>query len=123
MNEFLDSIGYAFFIAITVLAFSQSFRYVLNRNEINKRILKKEKQKILTTREYYTIVFGILLIIQGSAVITLYTPPFTGDFDVIFLFIGMSLIIFGALMEVHTHTNVKTKMLELESRIENLERD
>lgn len=54
--------------------------------------------------------------------ITIYTPPFTGDYDLLFVMIGMFLIIFGALIEVHSHTEVKKSIQSLEERIHKLEK-
>ena len=95
---------------------------ILYNTELLKKVLKK-KEKTLTTREYYSTVFGILFIIQGSAIITLYTPPFTGEYDVLLLLSGMFLIIVGALMEVHTQTNVKKSIQKLEEKIKELEKN
>jgi len=113
MNEFLEATLLSLIISGLVVFASLGLKILFNK-------IKLKKEKILTNREYYSIVFGILLIVQGSAMITIYTPPSVG-FDFVFLGIGTFLIIGGALLEVYTHTNLKKSISELKSRIEKLE--
>lgn len=121
MSGFWDAVGYGFVIAMLVLAGTQLIRIINNRRIIRDVLVRK--QQTLSTKEYYTIVFGILLIIQGSATITIYAPPFSGEYDYLWLLVGMFLIIAGALMEVHTQTNVKKSIQRLEDKIKELEKE
>ena len=121
MNEFVQSIGLSLALSFGVLLLSQLIRILLNRRVL-KKLLEKEKKKVLTTKEYYSIVVGILFIIQGSAMITIFAPLLaTSDFSFLMSGIGMFLIIIGALIEVYTHENFKKSIIDLRERIEKLE--
>ena len=107
MNELVESMGIAMAIAFTVALGGIGIWFLIDKNA-RKKLVEKEKKKILTINAWFSIVFGILLIVQGSAMIAIFAPSLaTSNFSMLMSGIGMFLIIAGALMEVYTHENFK----------------
>lgn len=121
MSEFVDSMGTSMFFAFTVALCGIGLWWLIDKNA-RRKFKEKQKKKILTNDEYFSIVFGILFIVQGSAMITIFAPTMnTEDWSKLGSAIGMFLIIVGVLLELRTHTNFKKSIIGLQERIEKLE--
>jgi len=116
MNELVQAMGIAMAFAFTVALVGIGIWFLIDKNA-RKKFAEKEKAKTLTTKEWFYIVFGIMLVVQGSATITTFAPTMTTDFGAFMSGIGMFLIIGGVLLELHTHTNFKKSILDLEKRL------
>ena len=81
MNEFVEAIGLAMGLAFGFAAIGIGIWFLIDKKK-RKEFEEKQKKKILTTKEWAYIVFGILGIAQGSAMITIFTPTM-GTIDLV----------------------------------------
>ena len=87
------------------------------------------KKVVLSTKEFYGIVAGVIFILLGGMWISFNIPP-TTDFNRIFFVAGILSILIGIGIEAKLGQNVKQKLKKLETklsdhekRIEDLEKD
>ncbi|QLH11476.1 hypothetical protein [Nitrosarchaeum sp. AC2] len=120
MNDFVESIGLSIGIAFTMGAIGMGIWFLIDKNK-RKEYEEKQKKKILTTKEWAYTVFGILGIIQGSSMITIYANTMaTIDFSALMSGIGMFLIIGGVLLELRTQTHHRKSIIDLEQKVEEI---
>ena len=120
MNDFVESIGLSMGIAFAMGAIGIGIWFLIDKNK-RKEYEEKQKKKILTTKEWAYTVFGILGIIQGSSMITIYASTMaTIDFSALMAGIGMFLIIGGVLLELRTQTNHRKSVIDLEKKVEEI---
>jgi len=74
----------------------------------------------VTRREYYSIVGGFLLVLEGSFFLSDGTPP-VNSIDWVFIMVGSVMVIAGGLLEVKSYGKIKQNMFNLDQRIKRLE--
>ncbi|MCE9617352.1 MAG: hypothetical protein K8Q88_03175 [Nitrosarchaeum sp.] len=120
MNDLVESIGLSMGVAFAMGAIGMGIWFLIDKNK-RKEYEERQKKKILTTKEWAYTVFGILGIIQGSSMITIYADTMaTIDFSALMAGIGMFLIICGVLLELWTQTNHRKSIIDLEKKVEEI---
>jgi len=74
----------------------------------------------LSHKEYYAIVIGTIMILEGGIMLSDFAPP-TDSVSWAIISIGSLLFVGGVLVEVKSFEKIKTRFSELEQRIKKLE--
>ena len=120
MNDFFNSIAITLLVAFAFAIAIVAIRLVVDKG-FRKSIKIKEKKHILTSKEYYTKILGIMAIVYGGAIITINSPPISSEFEYVMLSSGMIAIIIGAQLEITSHKKTKQKLMDSEFKISRLE--
>ncbi len=116
MDELVEAMAISMGFAFTFAIIGIGIWFLIDENK-RKKFVEKQEKKLLTTKEWFAIVFGIILVVQGSATITIFASTMNTDFGALMSGIGMFLIIGGVLLELRTHTNFKKTIIDLEKKL------
>lgn len=123
MDSFVASILISMSLAFGVALIAAAVWWRIDKH-LRTRFKERQKNKPLNNKEYFSVVFGILLVVQGSAMIPIFEPRLNSDsWSILGVASGMGFIIAGVLLELKTNTDFKKSILDFERRISELEKE